>query len=117
MARPTTEQMRQRRHRRIRGKVHGTAERPRLAVHRSNKGITAQVIDDNAGTTLAAASWIEADVKSLKRAERAAKVGELVGQRAKAAGVSTVIFDRGGYLYHGRVRALAEKAREAGLTF
>ena len=117
MGRKTAEQLRKRRHMRIRNKVSGTAERPRLTVHRSNQGIQAQVIDDVAGRTLAAATWLEADVKTLSRAERAAKVGELVGQRAKAAGVDTVIFDRGGYLYHGRVRELAEKARETGLKF
>jgi large subunit ribosomal protein L18 len=102
---------------RIRNVVAGTADRPRLVVHRSNKGIQAQVIDDRAGKTLAAASSTEADVRTLDRAKRAAKVGELVGSRAKAAGVSKVVFDRGGYLYHGRVKTLAEQAREAGLSF
>jgi len=117
MGRNTTEQLRARRHLRIRNKITGTAERPRLTVHRSNKGIEAQVIDDLAGRTLAAASWRDASIVSLTRADRAAKVGALVAERAKAAGVSSVVFDRGGYLYHGRVKALADSAREGGLKF
>ena len=117
MARITKEQLRSRRHRRLRSRITGTAERPRLAVHRSNRGIQAQVIDDRAGTTLAAADWKEAGVRSLPRAERAAAVGKLVGERASAAGVGTVVFDRGGYLYHGRVKSLADAARDAGLKF
>ena len=105
-----------RRHRRVRKKVRGTAERPRLAVFRSNKHITAQVIDDRAGTTLAAASTTEPAVTgSGGNVDAATRVGELLAERAKAAGVSTVVFDRGGYLYHGRIAALADGAREAGL--
>ena len=106
-----------RRRRRVRAKVHGTAERPRLSVFRSNRGMFAQLIDDDAGRTLAAAQWTEADVRGLDREEQAKKVGELLAQRAKEAGVETCIFDRGGYQYHGRVKALAEGAREGGLSF
>ncbi|MCB0878933.1 MAG: 50S ribosomal protein L18 [Thermoleophilia bacterium] len=117
MSKRTPEQLRKRRHLSIRNKVAGTAAVPRLVVHRSNKGIEAQVVDDRAGATLAAASWMDANVRSTDRAERPAKVGALVAERAKAAGVEKVVFDRGGYLYHGRVKALAEAAREAGLKF
>ena len=107
-----------RRHRRVRKKVRGTAERPRLAVFRSNKHITAQVIDDRAGHTLASASTTEPAVTgSGGNVDAAAKIGELVAERAKAAGVTSVVFDRGGYLYHGRVKTLAEAAREGGLKF
>ncbi|MFP5254552.1 MAG: 50S ribosomal protein L18 [Acidimicrobiia bacterium] len=110
-------QSRIRRHRRVRKLVEGTAERPRLAVFRSNKHITAQVIDDRAGRTLAAASTTEPDLKDgpTGNKEAAAKVGQLVAERAKAAGVTKVVFDRGGNLYHGRVAAVADAAREAGL--
>jgi large subunit ribosomal protein L18 len=113
----TKEQLRQRRRRRIRGKVHGTAERPRIAVYRSNLGISAQLIDDDAGRTLAAASWQQ--LKSFKgsKTEQAAAVGKLLAASAKQAGVERVVFDRGGYLYHGRVKALADAAREGGLEF
>ena len=111
-------QARIRRHRRVRKKVRGTAERPRLAVHRSNKHISAQVIDDRSGTTLAAASTTEADLRtSSGTVSGAAKVGELIASRAKDAGITTVVFDRGGNLYHGRIAALAEAAREGGLEF
>jgi large subunit ribosomal protein L18 len=108
-----------RRHRRVRKKVHGTAARPRLAVYRSNKHITVQVIDDDAGTTLAAASTNEAALRSSSGATvaAAARVGELVAERAKAAGIDAVVFDRGGFAYHGRVAAIAEAARHAGLEF
>ena len=108
-----------RRHRRVRKKVHGTAARPRLAVHRSNKHISAQIIDDDAGVTLAAASTTEAAERASGggTVEAAARVGKLVAERAKAAGVTAVVFDRGGYAYHGRVAAVAEAAREAGLEF
>lgn len=108
-----------RRHRRVRGKVSGTAERPRLAVHRTNDHIYAQVIDDKAGVTLAAASSNEPDLKlkSGGNIDAAKAVGELVGKRASEAGVTVVVFDRGGRLYHGRVKALADGARSAGLTF
>jgi large subunit ribosomal protein L18 len=114
----TTRQARLRRHRRVRAKVSGTAERPRLVVSRSNKGISAQLVDDLAGRTLAAASWIGLK-KSFKgtKTEQAAEVGKLLAANAKKAGIETVVFDRGGYLYHGRVKALAEGAREGGLNF
>jgi large subunit ribosomal protein L18 len=105
------------RRRRVRAKVRGTAERPRISVFRSNRGIFAQLIDDTAGRTLAAVSWTEAELRSLKPLEQAQKAGELLAQRAKAAGIETVVFDRGGYQYHGRVKALAEGAREGGLNF
>jgi large subunit ribosomal protein L18 len=110
-------QARLRRRRRVRAKVRGTAERPRLSVFRSNKGVQAQVIDDVAGHTLAAVSWTEADLKSLGTMDQAKKAGELLAERAQAVGVETVIFDRGGYRYHGRVKALADGAREKGLKF
>ena len=110
-----------RRHHRVRKKVMGTAERPRLAVFRSNKHIVAQVIDDRSGRTVAAASTLDADVRgtggSTGNKAAAATVGKLVGERAKAAGITKVVFDRGGFLYHGRVAALADAAREAGLEF
>jgi large subunit ribosomal protein L18 len=106
-----------RRHRRVRGKVSGTAARPRLAVYRSNKGISAQLVDDLAGKTLAAAGWQHLEGFSGYKTEQAAAVGKLLAERAKAAGVETVVFDRGGYLYHGRVKALADGAREGGLVF
>ena len=108
---------RHRRHRRVRGKVFGSAERPRLVVFRSNRGIEAQLIDDLEGKTLAAASWL--NLKSFKgsKTEQAAEVGKLLAQNAKKANVETVVFDRGGYLYHGRVKALADGAREGGLQF
>ena len=114
----TTRQARERRQRRIRGKVAGTAARPRLAVHRSNKGIFAQLIDDESGRTLAGASWLGlgASFKGTKT-EQATQVGKAVAAAAKEAGIKTVVFDRGGYLYHGRVKALAEGAREGGLKF
>ncbi len=106
-----------RRQRRVRAKVTGTAERPRISVFRSNRGVAAQLIDDVNGVTLAAASWTEPDLRSLSRKEQAAKVGETLAERAKAAGVETAVFDRGGYQYHGRVQALADGAREGGLKF
>jgi large subunit ribosomal protein L18 len=107
-----------RRHRRVRKHVRGSAERPRLAVFRSNRHISAQVIDDRAGTTLAAASTYEPDLRvGSSNKDAAAKVGQLVAERAKAAGVERVVFDRGGFLFHGRVAAVAEAAREAGLEF
>ena len=111
--------LRVRRHRRVRKHVTGTTDRPRLAVFRSNKHISAQVIDDVSGRTLAAASSVEKDLKGSVGGNRdaAKKVGQLLGERAKAAGVSKVVFDRGGFQYHGRVAALADAAREAGLEF
>jgi len=106
-----------RRRRRVRAKVRGTAERPRIAVFRSNRGVFAQLIDDDAGRTLAAVNWTEPDLKGLGRMEQATRAGALIAERAKAAGIETVVFDRGGYQYHGRVKALAEGAREGGLAF
>jgi large subunit ribosomal protein L18 len=102
----------------VRGKLFGTAERPRLVVFRSNRGIEAQLVDDLEGKTLAAASWLQLK-KSFKgsKTEQAAEVGKLLAQHAKQANVETVVFDRGGYLYHGRVKALADAAREGGLKF
>ncbi|MDX6507816.1 MAG: large subunit ribosomal protein [Gaiellaceae bacterium] len=109
---------RERRHRRVRSKIVGSAERPRLVVFRSNRGIEAQLVDDLEGKTLAAASWLHLK-KSFKgsKSEQAAEVGKLLAQNAKKANVETVVFDRGGYLYHGRVKALADAAREGGLKF
>jgi large subunit ribosomal protein L18 len=113
----TVRQARERRHRRVRGKLFGSAERPRLVVFRSNRGIEAQLVDDLEGKTLAAASWLS--LKSFKgnKTEQAAEVGKLLAQNAKKANVETVVFDRGGYLYHGRVKALADAARKGGLKF
>jgi large subunit ribosomal protein L18 len=113
----TKPKARLRRRRRVRAKVRGTAECPRLSVFRSNRGIQAQLIDDVKGHTVAAVNWVEADLKSLARMEQAKKAGELLAERAKAAGVETCVFDRGGYRYHGKVKALAEGAREGGLKF
>ena len=108
-----------RRHARLRKKVAGTAERPRLMVNRSSRHIHVQVIDDLTGTTLAAASSIEADVRAVEGDKKAAatRVGQLIAERAKAAGVTKVVFDRSGYIFHGRVKALADAARESGLSF
>ena len=106
------------RHTRVRSKIQGTAERPRLAVYRSNAHISAQVIDDVAGVTLAAASTYEKSFEGIGSNKEAARaIGKLVAERAKAKGISAVVFDRGGYVYHGRVSALAEGAREGGLEF
>ena len=105
------------RRRRVRAKVHGSAERPRISVFRSNRGVFAQLIDDDSGRTLASVNWTESDLRSLKPMEQASKAGALLAERAKAAGVETVVFDRGGYQYHGRVKAVAEGAREGGLKF
>jgi large subunit ribosomal protein L18 len=113
----TAPQRRLKRRRRVRAKVHGTAERPRISVFRSNRGIFAQLIDDDAGHTLAAVAWTEDPLRTLKPTEQARRAGELLAERAAAAGVETAVFDRGGYRYHGRVKALAEGAREGGLTF
>ncbi|MBA2474336.1 MAG: 50S ribosomal protein L18 [Actinobacteria bacterium] len=113
----TTRQARERRHRRIRGKVVGTVERPRLAVYRSNRGISAQLIDDAGGRTLAGASWINLESFKGSKVEQAAEVGKLLAEKAKQAEIEAVVFDRGGYLYHGRVKALADGAREGGLRF
>jgi large subunit ribosomal protein L18 len=105
-----------RRRRRVRAKVSGTPDRPRISVFRSNRGIFAQLIDDEAGRTLASVNWTEADLRSLHGTEQAKRAGELLAQRAVAAGIQTAVFDRGGYQYHGRVKALADGAREGGLT-
>ena len=112
----TKEQRRLKRRRRVRAKVVGTAARPRISVFRSNRGIFAQLIDDERGHTLAAVQWTESDLRGLKPGEQAAKAGELLAQRAKAAGVERAVFDRGGYQYHGRVKAFAEGCREGGLA-
>ena len=105
------------RRRRVRAKVHGSAERPRISVFRSNRGVFAQLIDDDAGVTLAAVQWTEESLRTLKPMEQANEAGKLLAERAKAAGIDTAVFDRGGYQYHGRVKALAEGAREGGLIF
>lgn len=112
----TKEARRLRRRRRVRAKVSGTAERPRVAVFRSNRGIFAQVIDDLAGHTIASVQWTEAELRDLSKMEQATAAGKLLAERAKAAGIDTVVFDRGGYQYHGRVKAFAEAVREGGLT-
>jgi large subunit ribosomal protein L18 len=113
----TKPQQRLKRRRRVRAKIHGTAERPRISVFRSNRGIFAQLIDDDSGRTLAAVSWTEDSLKGLSRLEQATRAGAQLAERAKAAGVESVVFDRGGYQYHGRVKAFADAAREAGLQF
>ena len=113
----TKQATRLRRRRRVRARVRGTAERPRLAVFRSNRGVVAQLIDDDRGHTLAAVSWTEPDLRDLASMEQAGKAGATIAERAKEAGVERCVFDRGGYKYHGRVKALAEGAREAGLEF
>jgi large subunit ribosomal protein L18 len=104
------------RRRRVRAKISGTATRPRISVFRSNKGLSAQMIDDVSGRTLAAVSWFEPDLRSLDKRERVTRAGALLAERATAVGVSEAVFDRGGYRYHGHVRAFAESIREAGLT-
>ncbi len=113
----TVREARLRRHRRVRGKVSGTAERPRLVVFRSNRGIFAQLVDDEARRTLASASWLAHRSLNGTKTEQAAAVGKALATEAKKAGVETCVFDRAGYLYHGRVKALAEGAREGGLRF
>jgi large subunit ribosomal protein L18 len=112
----TPEQRRLKRRRRVRAKVTGTAERPRISVFRSNRGIAAQLVDDIAGKTIAAVQWTEPELRELKKSDQSAKAGELLAQRAKAAGIESAVFDRGGYQYHGRVKAFAEGVREGGLT-
>jgi large subunit ribosomal protein L18 len=104
------------RRRRVRAKISGTAERPRISVFRSNRGISAQLVDDVAGHTLAAVSWTEAELRSKQSMEQATEAGKLLAERAKAAGIESAVFDRGGYQYHGRVKAFAEGVREGGLT-
>jgi large subunit ribosomal protein L18 len=113
----TSRQLRARRHKRVRKHLVGTAERPRLVVFRSNRGIAAQLVDDGAGKTLAAASSLNVRKAKGTKSDQAAAVGKLLAENAKKAGVKSVVFDRGGYLYHGRVKALAEAAREGGLEF
>jgi len=113
----TKRQQRLRRRRRVRARVIGSAERPRLSVYRSNRGVFAQLIDDRAGNTLVAVNWTEPELRKLSAAEQAKRAGGLLAERAKAAGIESCVFDRGGYKYHGRVRALAEGAREGGLSF
>jgi large subunit ribosomal protein L18 len=116
MSTTTPEKRRLRRRRRVRAKVSGTAERPRISVFRSNRGISAQLVDDVAGKTLAAVQWTEAELRELPRTEQSSKAGELLAQRAKAAGIERAVFDRGGYQYHGRVKAFADGVREGGLA-
>ena len=117
ISKPDKNKTRQRRHMRVRNKISGTAECPRLNVYRSNKNIYAQVIDDVAGVTLVSASTLDSEVSGNTKTEQAASVGEVVAKRAVKKGIKEVVFDRGGYLYHGRVEALAEAARENGLDF
>jgi large subunit ribosomal protein L18 len=117
MSQPTSRERRLRRHKRVRKNVTGTAERPRLVVFRSNRGIAAQLVDDVEGKTLAAASWLDKRNAKGGKADQATEVGKLLAANAKKAGVERAVFDRGGYLYHGRVKALAEAAREGGLEF
>ncbi|MGH3084629.1 MAG: 50S ribosomal protein L18 [Gaiellaceae bacterium] len=117
MSQATSRQLRARRHKRVRKHLVGTAERPRLVVFRSNRGIAAQLVDDGAGRTLAAASSLQVRNAKGTKSDQAAAVGKLLAENAKKASVKSVVFDRGGYLYHGRVKALAEAAREGGLQF
>jgi large subunit ribosomal protein L18 len=112
----TKPQARLRRRRRVRAKVTGTAERPRISVFRSNRGISAQLVDDRAGRTLAAVTWTEADLRKLGRMEQASEAGKVLAQRAQKAGIERAVFDRGGYRYHGRVKAFADGVREGGLA-
>ncbi len=114
----TVREARARRHKRVRGKVSGTAERPRLVVTRSNRGIVAQLVDDTQGRTLVSSSWLQ--VKKIfkgNKIDQAAEVGRMLAREARKEGIEAIVFDRGGYLYHGRVKALAEGAREGGLKF
>ncbi|HEX3241724.1 MAG TPA: 50S ribosomal protein L18 [Solirubrobacterales bacterium] len=113
----TKREHRLRRRRRVRARVVGSGDRPRLSVYRSNRGIFAQLVDDRAGHTVAAVNWTEPELRKLSAAEQAKRAGELLAERAKASGIETCVFDRGGYKYHGRVQALAEGAREGGLSF
>ncbi len=113
----TKPQQRLRRRRRVRAKVRGSAERPRLSVFRSNRGVFAQLIDDGAARTVVAVAWTEPELRQMDAMEQAKRAGQLLAERAQQAGVETCVFDRGGYRYHGRVRALAEGAREGGLKF
>lgn len=117
ISKPDKNKLRLKRHRRIRGKISGTAERPRLSIFRSNKNIYAQLIDDVAGVTLASASTLDENVSDATKLEQAAAVGKAIAEAAKDKNISTVVFDRSGYLYHGRIQALADAARENGLDF
>jgi large subunit ribosomal protein L18 len=113
----TKPQQRLRRRRRVRAKIRGRSERPRLSVYRSNRGVFAQLIDDDRGHTVVAVNWTEPELRGLGPMEQATRAGELIAERAKQAGVDSCVFDRGGYQYHGRVKALAEGARDKGLKF
>ncbi|HEY6637490.1 MAG TPA: 50S ribosomal protein L18 [Solirubrobacterales bacterium] len=117
MAVLTKPQQRLRRRRRVRARIRGNAERPRLSVYRSNRGVFAQLIDDDTGRTLAATSWTEPELRKLDSMEQAKRAGQLLAERAKAAGIESCVFDRAGYRFHGRVAAIAEGAREGGLRF
>jgi large subunit ribosomal protein L18 len=117
MTTATREQARLKRRRRVRAKVHGTGERPRVSVFRSNRGVFAQLIDDDTGRTLASVSWTEPDLRSLSPLDQARRAGGVLAERARAAQIERAVFDRGGYRYHGKVKALAEGAREGGLEF
>jgi large subunit ribosomal protein L18 len=112
----TKERRRLKRRRRVRAKISGTASRPRISIFRSNRGISAQLVDDTSARTLAAVNWFEPELRSLGKAERTKRAGELLAERGKAAGISEAVFDRGGYQYHGHVRTFAEAIREAGIT-
>jgi large subunit ribosomal protein L18 len=112
----TKGERRLKRRRRVRAKVSGTAHRPRVSVFRSNRGLSAQLIDDASGHTLATVNWFEPDLRSLPKPERTRRAGETLAERAKAAGITEAVFDRGGYRYHGHVRAFAEAIRETGIT-
>jgi len=113
----TKRQQRLRRRRRVRARIVGSAERPRLSVYRSNRGVFAQLVDDAAGHTLAAVNWTEPELRKLSAEEQAKRAGELLAERAGKAGIESCVFDRAGYKFHGRVKALAEGAREKGLVF
>ncbi len=112
----TKGERRLKRRRRVRAKISGTATRPRISVFRSNHGLSAQLIDDSSGSTLAAVNWFEPELRSLAKSERTKRAGQALAERAKAAGISEAVFDRGGYRFHGHVRVFAEAIRETGLT-
>jgi large subunit ribosomal protein L18 len=112
----TKERRRLKRRRRVRAKISGTATRPRISIFRSNRGLSAQLVDDISARTLAAVNWFEPELRSLGKSERTKRAGELLAERGKAAGISEAVFDRGGYQYHGHVRTFAEAIREAGIT-
>ncbi len=112
----TKGERRLKRRRRVRAKIAGTASRPRISVFRSNRGLSAQLIDDSSGRTLAAVNWFEPELRSLSKSERTRRAGEVLAERAKASGVSEAVFDRGGYRFHGHVRVFAEAVRETGIT-